>query len=81
MEKTMKLVHIIVILLCLSIPAPLFAQGSKTPQELASQVKLLIDSKNIEKITELIHPDVEPSSVANFKAMLVTYFGAENLSV
>jgi hypothetical protein len=77
----MKLIYTISILLCLSIPSTLFAQGSKTPQELASQVKFLIDSKNIDKITELIQPDVDPSSVANFKAMLVTYIGAENLSV
>lgn len=57
------------------------AQGAGSPEELAKEVQMLIETNQTENIDKLIQPDVDPSSISNFKEMLATYVGAENLKV
>ena len=62
-----------------SVPA--FAQGARSPAELAREVESLINSKNIERIMRFVHPEVDPKSIEQIKSSLSSYIGAENLKV
>jgi len=72
---------IIAVLLSLAVTFAANAQGASSPQELATQVRTLIQSKNIDKLAELIQPETAPASMVNFKSDLANYIGAENLTV
>lgn len=74
--------HIIIaVLLSLAAVSSVNAQGAISPQELATQVQTIIQSKNIDRIADFIQPEADPASTANFKSYLASYIGAENLSV
>ncbi|MEQ1589666.1 MAG: hypothetical protein ABL902_04855 [Gallionella sp.] len=60
---------------------PVFAQDAHSPAELASEVQTLINSKNIDRIVQFVHPEVDPKSLEQIKASLASYIGAENLKV
>ncbi len=72
---------IIAVLLSFAAVSSANAQGALSPQELATQVQTIIQSKNIDRIAQFIQPETDPASIANFKSDLATYIGAENLSV
>ena len=72
---------IFAVLLSLAAVSSANAQGALSPQELATQVQTVIQSKNIDRIAEFIQPETDPASTANFKSDLATYIGAEILSV
>lgn len=72
---------IIAILLSFVVASSANAQGANSPQELATQIRTILESKNIDRIAELVQPETDTASMANFKSDLVTYIGSENLIV
>lgn len=68
-------------LVCLIAPLSALAQDAHSPQELATQIKALIETADTNSTVRLIHSSAEAASVERFKSTLVAYVGSTNLKV
>jgi len=68
-------------LVCLTASLSALAQDAHSPQELATQIQALIETKDTNGIVRLVHSSAEPASVDRLKSTLAAYVGATNLKV
>jgi hypothetical protein len=80
-EGKMKPIYLAALLVCLVTPSQLLAQGAKSPQDLANQVKQLVVTKKTDKIKEFIAPGASAESVLRFQGFLSKLKNNQKLQV
>lgn len=73
--------YVVAIFVCLTASFTAFAQDAHSPQELATQIKALMETADTSSVAKLVHSSAEPASVERLKSTLAAYVGSENLKV